>query len=453
MNILTVYSVLFIFLNIVTTIFIIFWSRRKTFDSVLIILCYAYTFGYDYRILGLQLAHILMMFILTCGWSARKLGKKAGNIKNAVILYSLYITAVTIIGYFFIRHYALRGSIIQNQLRPVVQIIQVIVLLYTVLVVLKFSYEESVQIIEKFKKVLMFIAILGIVQWIIFWAFRIDLFPMDRGEALSVVTERGGFLRATACLGEPKQLAKFTTLGVCLELFYGKYKYEKINMPNIIIYILATFASASTTGVLMVGSVIMLYAFMKMKKKGLGMIGIIAGLLFFIAILQIPFVAEKISYRVDVWGEIPGLEDCDTAVVRWLIANPIYTIWGVGLANTVGYAYEYIPIGSPWIAYYPFTLRRGIIQYIGESGIIGTLIMLYIFYQFILRSKKNLNLKYAVIFLVLMNLLLTVESITGVQLLLIALISNIAYKDEKIVKCPVAQGYNEDINYYDASGI
>ena len=383
----------------------------------------------------------------------RKPGKKAGNIKNAIILYSLYITMVTIAGYFFISHYELRGSIIQNQLRPVVQIVQITVLLYTILVVLKLSYEESVQIIEIFKKTLMFMAILGIVQWIIFLVFRIDLFPMDRGEALSVVTERGGFLRATACLGEPKQLAKFTTLGVCLELFYGKYKNKKINMLNITIYILATFSSASTTGVLMVGSAIMLYAFMKMKKKGLGIIGIMAGFLLFITILQIPFVAEKISYRVNVWGEIPGLEDCDTAVVRWLIANPAYAICGVGLANTVGYAYEYIPIGSPWIAYYPFTLRRGIIQYIGEGGIIGTLIMLYIFYKFISRSKDNVNLKYAVIFLVLMNLFLTVESITGVQLLLIAIISNIAYKSKEIVKCPAVQGCNEGINYHDASGI
>ena len=58
MNILTVYSVLFTFLNITAILFIVFWSRRKIYDSILIILCYAYTFGYDYRVWGLQLAHM-----------------------------------------------------------------------------------------------------------------------------------------------------------------------------------------------------------------------------------------------------------------------------------------------------------------------------------------------------------------------------------------------------------
>lgn len=432
MSILTIYSVFFMFLNFLLGFYLLFYSRKKTHDAVVIILCYGYTFGYDYRILGMQLAQLLTLFIMTCGWSIQKVGRKAGRIKNAILLYGVYIVAITFIGYSFITDYFLKGSVMQNQLRPVVQSLQIIALLYVVLVILKFGYDESVQIIEIFKKMLVFISILGIVQWIIFWIFKVDLFPMDRGYPLSVVTDYGKFIRATACLGEPKQLAKFTTLGVCLELFYEKYKRGKINIKIIAIHVFATFASASTTGVLMVGTGIVLYIYMKTSKKGIGAIGILAGIILFVSAFRIPFVADKIFFRMNEWGEIPMLEDCDTAVVRWLIANPIYSIFGVGLANTVGYAYDYIPHGSPWIANYPFTLRRGIIQYVGESGIVGVLPLLYVFYRLILRSRQNWELKYAVIFLVLMNLFLTVEAIMGVQLILMALISNVAYECKKL---------------------
>ena len=437
------YTHVFLIINLVLLSYIVVFAKRRALDSIYILIVYALSIGCNYRYFGFSMGQILMLVVMLFGCFGNFYGLRTdkyadrGAIKSLVMLYILYMSGVTIIGYICSVSYKVEGSIIQNEFRPIMQIVQLIALMFTVLYAMRLKREESLAVLNIFNKALLFIAFLGILQWVLFLVLRIDIFPIDREYSgiqygVSALTS-AGFVRACSCVGEPKQFAKFMCIGISLELFCGKYGEKKhLNIGRLVIYGGCILMTASATGVLIAVVAFALYFFMKTERKGLACIGVFAGIAMLLIALKMPFVASKIAYHVER-GQIPGLEDCDTTVVRWLISEPLYGVFGVGMGNTVCYAHDYIPSREvAYIANYLFTLRRGLIKYIGEGGIVGIFLILGIFYKFINRAKKDRNLVYEIVFLVIMNLFLTLEAIEGLQFILMALISNVAYKPADI---------------------
>ena len=429
------YHYLFLFLYVAILLYYFVVCKCRLKDAIKLIIVFGFCICSDYRFFGFSLAQLLMMaaFILGISWNnyGRITLHSGGKIRNRILLYTIYMSMITVIGYLAGRGYKVKGSIIQNELRPVMQILQFLVLMYAVAYTLALNREESLEIIEFLNKALVFVAIMGVIQWTLYYFVKIDIFPLVRdGRGVTSRTAHG-FARATSFVGEPKQFAKFMCIGICLELFCLRNRIRgKINIRRLLLFSVCILMTASATGAIIAAAVYGLYFVMKAKKRGLLLIGILIFLIMAAFAIRLPFVSQKVAYTAEMGGEIPFLENCDTAVVRWLMAEPQYGIFGVGMANTVCYAHDYVPSGSPWIANYIFTLRRGIILYMAEGGIFGTLMVLSVFIGFIRRTGRNTIYRYGLIFLILMNLFLTAEAINGLQFLLMALVSNVGCEEK-----------------------
>ena len=155
-------SKLFFVLNIALLIYIILFSKNRRKDSLFLLLGFALSIGCNYRLYGISLGQILMAFVtILCCVSPikeKQNGQQIGMISKSIILYTLYFCSVTIIGYLSCMDYKVIGSAIQNELRPVMQILQLIALMGTVLYVLHLGKNASISILKVFNYALLVIA-------------------------------------------------------------------------------------------------------------------------------------------------------------------------------------------------------------------------------------------------------------------------------------------------------
>lgn len=401
-------------------------------DAVKLVSAFGFCLCCDYRYYGFSLAQIIMLiaFVIGIGFTHifRGITKVGGKLRNLLLIYTIYMSSITIIGYLIGKDYRVIGSIFQNELRPVMQISQLVVLMFLVAYATTLDKDSSVEVLELINRAFVLVAVMAVLQWIIYLLFKIDIFPIARDEAWGRVavsaTTSHGFVRATSFVGEPKHLAKFMCIGISFELFCRNYKDNgRINRFRLILYTVCCLMTASATGAIIACAAYGLFFMMKAKKRGLLFIGVWIMVIAAIITLRLPFVYQKIMLNIS-YGDIPGLENCDTAVVKWLIDKPYFAIFGVGLANAVCFAHEYVPQGTAWIAYYVFTLRRGLILYLAEGGIVGLSMVIAIFHQFYKKTPQKSLYRYEILFLIIMNLFLTVEAINGMQFMLMALVSN-----------------------------
>lgn len=403
------------------------------YKSITILLCFACTYGYSYKLYGaISLVHILLVFMVIFKPNEYKeYGmKKRLCCSIDIFLYVIYVSLVTMVGYFLRSDYILKGSIIQNQFRPVVQIVFMIMTYFAVDSVKELSGAKSRMVLQIVYKFFLMLAIIGIVQEIIYIGTGVDVFPMMKdyagAEGVSAISSNS-LLRATAGVGEPKQLAKFLSFGFVMQLICHKFLgYERMKLSHIIIFAVGVFCSGSTTGFLIIAVGILFYFKTKAKGKATGMlIAILLSIILIPAVLSIPAIQSKLS-SASSQGEIPGLENSDTAAVRWFINNPRYLFTGVGLANTVAYANEYAPWGSMFINSHPYTLRRGIIFHLAETGIIGLYLQSCIMRRLYSNVRSTLKISALFLFFTFTYMFLTLEAINQLLLITMALLSNCA---------------------------
>lgn len=418
-------------LTVLIPVYLIIKGGDIKFNSVICLLCYACIFSSDFRILGaVSLVHILLCIIsFSNNANYDRPHQKSSELKNIIIFYMIYVSVITILGYLIKSDYILKGSIVQNQLRPLVQILFMVFAYFAVISSSSICESKSHKVILFLYKTLLFLAVIAIIQSLIYKVCGFDILPMRKdfvseSEGLSAVADNG-FLRATAGVGEPKHLAKFLSIGFSFQLLCHKFLgYKKIKIFHILVFLVAIFFTSSTTGYLicMIGFIFWL---LKQSKKNFTFIivAIVLCVLIVPFVLKLPVITDKFD-TAGVNDEIIGLENSDTAAVRWLLNEPIYSIFGVGLSNTVAYANEYAPSASQYINSYPYTLRRGVIYHIAETGIIGLIIELIIFKKLYIKCRKNSDTKFMFLFICIMYLFLTMEAISQFQLLLLTMLSN-----------------------------
>ncbi len=450
MDFLSFYRYLFLIICTCISVYYVLLCKNKMRDAVKLVASFGFCLCCDYRFWGFSLAQILLFFAFVFGFGSTRIYRaytgEGGKLRTLIFIYTVYMSFVTIIGYLIGGDYRVLGTAIQNELRPLMQISQLIVLMFLVAYSTTLDKNSSVEILELINRAFVIVALMAVFQWAVYLFFKVDIFPIARDSlsgkvAVSAKTAHG-FIRATSFVGEPKHLAKFMCIGISFELFCKNHKERsKINIPRLSLYTIVCLMTASATGAIIACAAYGLYFAMKAKRKGLLLAGLLIVFVAAVFTFRLPFVYQKIALNVSS-GDIPGLENCDTAVVKWLLAKPYYSIFGVGMANTVCFAHEYVPSGTPWIANYVFTLRRGVILYLAEGGIVGLSLILMVFYRFFKRTPSNNMYRYELIFLILMNLFLTVEAINGLQLLLMALVSNIGlnYREEDRIR--IRQGVN-----------
>lgn len=418
-------------LSFILPVFVLLSKKDTKITAVSVLLCIGCTFFFDYRILGsISIIHILLVIICISDLKIRKNEEPPEDeARFPIYLYILYISIVTIMGYMFKNSYIVRGSIVQNQLRPLVQIIYMIVTYISVISVRKIDSGISKTIIIAVYKTFLILAIIGIFQSIIYSFIGFDILPMRKdfissSNGLSAVA-KNGFLRATAGVGEPKQLAKFLGIGFSLQLILNRFLgYEKIKWVHLIIFLIAIFFTSSTTGFIFAFVGVVFYLLYITQKHPIALIffGIVIVLIIPL-FLSLPVIKDKFDYA-ESGDEIIGLEDTDTSAVRWLINEPQFLITGVGLSNTVAYANKYTSKARSYINNYPYTLRRGIVYHLAETGIIGLILQLIIMFAMYHRIRKQSRLSCAFIFICIMYFFVTIEGISQFQMLLLALLSN-----------------------------
>lgn len=431
--------IIFLCLTVVIPAYLILFKKGNPIVSLFtVFLCFACTFSYDFELFGVvNLQQIILVLITFLGMG--KLEKKdlrQNQLKRNVFLYIAFLSVMTILGYLPKMDYMLVGTIVQNQLRPVVQIVFMVFSYLAWLVCSTINGEDSKKILVVFYRTLLVIAVVAIAQSVIYRYTSFDILPMRKDfisetEGLSAVAE-SGFLRATAGVGEPKQLAKFLAIGFALQLLSHKFLgYEKIKITHLTLFVVATFFSASVTGY-----IIMLVAFvffcLKISSKYPIVLPLFAGfaILATVFVFNTDLVADKLL-RAKESGDIVGLENTDSATLRWILAEPLFAILGVGLRNTVAYANKYAKSMDHFINSYPYTLRRGFVYHLAETGIVGTIIFMKSISQLYQSCKKNPEIKYMFLFIIIMYMFLTKEAILILQILLMTLLSNCGYHELK----------------------
>lgn len=425
---------------------LIFCSSKYYYKAIKCFLCFGCTFCYDYRVFSISLMQIIMMMttMLSIFQDGDETDCSKEKIKLVVLIYLIYMCLATIVGYLFKSDYKLKGSLVQNELRPIVQSVQHICTYVMMFAVMTLGYCDAVNIYKSFYVSLKLIALIAICQSVIYKFTSFDIFPMRKdfiseSSGLSVVSKYG-FLRATAGVGEPKQAAKFISLGIAMNLLgYEIMGWNRIRIRDLILFFAAMFFTFSTTGYIITVIILILFC-LKYLKQGNALLTIpiiFVAIIAIIFIVNSPVITDKIVGGIES-GEVIGLEDTDSTVIYWLKSEPWFLIFGTGLANVACYAYKYVPVDRSYVLGYPFTLRRGVIKFIADGGIVCLIFQLFIMFSLYNFSiRKNIKTKYFGIFILLMYFMLTCEALFEVELMLFALLYSLSSKSEKVINLEI----------------
>lgn len=419
---------------------LIFCSSDFYCKAIKCFLCLGCTFCYDYRVFSVSLMQMIMVMItvFSLGQNRYKCDVDRERFKTVVIFYLIYICIVTFIGYMVKSDYILKGSIVQNQLRPVVQSLQHICTYVMVLVVMSFDYKDAVDIYKSFYACLKLVAVIAICQSVIYKITAFDIIPMRKDfisetSGLSVVA-KFGFLRASAGVGEPKQAAKFISLGIAINLLGGDtFGRDRASVRDLILFLFAMFFTFSTTGYIITAIILILFCLKKISQGNslLTIACVMSAVILIVFVVQSPVITDKITKGIAA-GEVWGLEDTDSTVVYWLMAEPRFLICGTGIANVACYAYKYVPVDRSYVLGYPFTLRRGVVKFLADGGVICLAFQVCMMLFLYGKIKKNDGVKYFAIFLLLMFFLLTCEAMFEVELILFALLYALSKKSDNV---------------------
>lgn len=390
-------------------------------------------FLYEYEILGLiSLQQILlfgiglMFFII---YTYRRLDEKDKKLKQFYTIIFVYFSIITIFYHVLRFDFTLYGNFVQNELRSIVQIMQLGSMLLGSLVLLSISKKTTLKVINIFVISILFLAFFGLLQEFIYLLTNFDIFPMRKdffNPVYGITDKMYGFVRITVGIGEPKQVAKYLNLGLsCLLFIPSLIKINKFRLASMIVIILSILFTFSTTGYIILFVQLMIYFINRFKQniKLLILVSLSFLSIFIIIFVNTDFFMDKIIYLVSL-GDIPFLENTDSATVKFLINNPWYSLLGVGIGNIVSYAYMYAPSGSLYINNAPYTLRRGIIKNLAEGGLIGSCLINYVFLYFIKNIRDN-NIRLLIIFLVVFYNFLTVEALNEFLFLFMTLLYNL----------------------------
>lgn len=412
----------------------IFFIKHKKFlsTSILVFFAFGSTLFYDYRIFNVvSLWQIMLVFISIKYFTMKRTqldNKELIKLNNLSRINIVYFALVTF-GFFYLGpQYNVLGGLAQNDLRPYVQVIQNALIFTSMIVVATLPSEKSEKILRGYFKAIFVFCIIGLAQGLIFQITGFDIFPMRKDfvselHGVSVVGPTG-WLRITAGIGEPKQFSKFLNIGLALVLLMPNYlRINRGRQLYVIVFLLAIIMTSSTTGYIIALFVLGLY-YLKSSKRNY--LIIIPGLLVLIAlgfyIINSEVVSDKIVSATSERFEIVGLEDTDSAVVRFFIDKPQYLLTGVGISNAVSYANEYVPPILSYINNSPYTLRRGIIKVLAEGGIIGLFIYAGMFNLILRNVRRNKEIRYFVIFKIFLIMFLTIEAILPVSMLTLGLL-------------------------------
>ncbi|HCT63594.1 MAG TPA: hypothetical protein DIC19_05790 [Erysipelotrichaceae bacterium] len=420
-------------------IFSIFFVKKNLTEYLIILF---FTVGsiylYDYRLFGfISLQQILMTCIALLYFMLHSDIHKDKDIlffKRRYLSIFIFFSIVTILFHLLNFEFKVQGSIVQNELRSVFQIAQLGLMFLSSIVILSVKASIAKRILNYIFFSILLLAIIGLLQELIYLLFNFDIFPMRKdffNPLFGITDKMYGFVRITVGIGEPKQVAKYLNIGLSCLIFVPSLLYlKKYRVIFSIIFVLAILFTFSTTGYIILFSQIFIFILIKYRRNililtmSISLLSIISIIVF----MKTDFFIDKIEYLVSI-GDIPFLENSDTAALKFLLSNPVFILFGVGIGNIVSFAYLYAPLGSQYINNAPYTLRRGIIKNLAEGGIVGTMLINLLFLSYI-KKVKDSNIRSFILFMVFYYNFMTVEALNEFIMIFIVLLYTIDRKSE-----------------------
>jgi len=417
-----------------------------------------------------RLIIIIFLFCLPIYFSLRKTSFKFPKSAKFLAVFICYAIGITLITKFFAPESYIT-AFFRGESRWISQIAKL--LIYMTPVFLPLLFFKKIADIKTAAKVFLgstvVLCILGWIQSLVFYLYRINLFPIFSGGLTSagpirtIAVNMFGvtFHRMHSLGGEPRNFATTVAIAILLLIVLKittikKFRFLDKNNLLIGFFLISLFASLSTTGFVILaiglGLIVLLSFFIRNLKIRLAFRPIIAigimTLIFFIVIISSGILSLNTVKNLVLARTIERqpIEIFDVAALGFLSEHPLYGLFGIGMGNIHLYARDYLPIFCHPYAYNTiFTPLSGYLIIISELGIIGLVLFLFaylkpIFSNFQYRrliqddklKKTILSLNIFAIF-VLITYLLRREAVNYAYIV-IGLLFFMNYKINSIVK-------------------
>lgn len=341
-----------------------------------------------------------------------------GGIQKIVIPKTLFRFVLFSIGITFLMSFNLPANVsnypaLRGSLRWISQILVYLLLFAPVVYALyvragRASVEKMVTV---FINVSAILALLGIIQLLVFARSGVDIFPIDMfspaegieggRSALTRIADALPVLRMSSLgAGEPKHFGY--TCVVALNLVVLKMLYSSPQRPGgkiwlfilMIAFCICILFTFSTQAYLLLAInavilwIIIISRFGILSKAFIGtsfILGIIT-----ILILKSNFVSRVIEARVYERIEETGVvEDFNLTIIDFLRDNPVYLLAGTGLGQVHFFAQDYI---DRKFRYYMqdsvFVAKAGALRVVSEQGIIGFILLCSIMGYLIIHLRR-----------------------------------------------------------------
>lgn len=410
--------------------YLLYMLTTKKYNLFHVLIFVSPFLGWFYNIgLNLSMFQIVIITILFYNLISISLGnyKNILYIKNPYvnlfIFYSLFITLF--MSNFIVKDFQELGGFFRSEGRFISQVI--LWLLLFSLIPIVYNYIKSINHIYNYLKIylnaLILLLLLGWIQYFVYKTIGIDIFPIDfysDGRARTGIwTYMGsGIFRISSLGGEPKGFAQSLIIGFFIIHIFNKAKifFFKYDFLLKIIIVVTIFMTLSTSGFVLFILLIIIYYFIlfylgELKIKiNLRQLAISFGIL--ISIIYI--VSSNINFFYSVLDERVlkrdiTSEDYDQPIQDFLLTNPEYSIFGVGMGNIHNLSKDYISLqNKSYMQNTIFVAKSGYLKLISELGFIGLflfIIMNIYTLKNLISLYKNNNLENNKIYLILSVLL------------------------------------------------
>ena len=381
-----------IVLFLVTFIFILFLLRRIKFFEI-----YAFFvpfFGIDGDIGVRYTISLLILFLANISFFVNLILRK-NNLKYllffniSILLFLLYTNfSNVLLSNFVLEFYpTLNPGFLRNEGRYISQFLMYS-LLFSIFYVTPFfvkEYSNFINVIKWFLKGIIVLAIIGIIQQIVFVITGhniIELRPLGGLHGVHIHTTFGiPLMRINSLAGEPKSLGMYMVVGIVLirTLDNLNIKVLKYQTYLIILFFIVLIMSLSSSGFVMLPILFfiseLLSLFFKRKYMGLSLNKLILTitLLFLIAIFYKPIKDIIMKRTIERGIE----EDYDMVALEGWKNNPEYWLTGCGLGNMRSLSYPHLwKFNFPYIEEQLIFAKSGYLRILTETGIIGFLFFL-----------------------------------------------------------------------------
>lgn len=327
--------------------------------------------------------------------------------------YKIKISKNLYFGLFFAIVYSVTLIILNHS--PIVKYIQQLILIIPFVlgygVYFNINRDSLDKIFQNYLKVAFIVAVLGIIQFLIYFATNINIFQFIYHRATTLIAPR--FMRITSIIDEPGYLSYLLTPAICYYIFNGvRGNFKKF--ATLFFCFLLTFSTAS----FLIFFLILIYK-VWLRHKFL-VIGFFALIFFTVPLLLSSDIEDKNSSGIDgivmrIADTYNGVRDMDphafealnassyaTLTNIWVAINADDRVFGTGLGT---HESNYNQLYQSDYYLYGLNSKDGyslFIRIFSEFGIIGCFIMLIFF----LRNINTHNILNLCAFFILISFLL-----------------------------------------------